>query len=74
MGHKTGTGYLPAVAVLGENWLFHIWAGEIAVKNVVYGGINGIVNVPFRNPFMVEGSGGGNGKIVTAGAIPRTLQ
>jgi len=69
LGHETGAGYLASVAILGKNRLLYVRTGEIVVENVVHGGINGIVNVPFRNPFVVKSSGGSDSKIITAGTV-----
>ena len=65
LGHESRTGYLFAVAVLGKDWLLYVRAGKVVIENVVHCGVDGIVNIAFRNPFVVKSSGGGNSKIIS---------
>ena len=65
LGHESRTGYLFAVAVLGKDWLLYVRAGKVIVKNIIHSSIDGIVNIAFRNPFVVKSSGGGNSKIIS---------
>ena len=53
-----------SVAVLSQNGLLDIGAGEVVVENFIHHHGDGLVEIAAVNPFVVEGGGGGDGKII----------
>ena len=70
LGHPIRTLNLPPVTVLGQNRLAYSWTGQVIVKNLVYYYGDAFIDIPSINPFVVKGSGGGNGKIISLVPIP----
>lgn len=66
LGHPAAfqTLNLAPIAVLGQNRLAHIWTGKIVIKDFIYNNRNALINISSGNPFVIKGSGGGNGKII----------
>ena len=59
-----------SVAVLSQNGLLDIGAGEVVVENFIHHHGDGLVEIAAVNPFVVEGGGGGDGKIIALSPIP----
>ena len=64
-----GALYLPAIAVLGEDRLADIGPGEIVGEEFVYDDRDGVEDVALRDPFVVEGCGGSDGKVIALIAV-----
>ena len=69
-GHPPRTRHLSPIAVLGQDRLLHLRPGQIIVKNIIHHNRNGFIDVAAIDPFMVIGSGRGNGKIVSLVPVP----
>ena len=69
-GHPAGALDLAAVAVLGQDGLAHIGAGEIVREEFIHDRGDRIVDVPLRDPLVVKGGGGCDGKVVALVPVP----
>lgn len=68
--HPVWTADIFSVTVLGQNWLNHIGTGEkIGEKFIHYAG-NTLKDIPVGDPFVVKGSGAGNGEVIAFVAVP----
>ncbi len=70
---ETVAGYVPAVAVGGEDGLAHAGTGKIVGKDGIHQTIHVCVDVPSPDPLLVIGGGGGNGEVIALIPIQRNL-
>lgn len=68
--HPVRTGNPVSVTVLRQDRLLYIRAREIGVKNFVHHLRNALKNISSVDPFVVEGGGGGDGKVKALVAVP----
>ena len=69
--HGVGTLYPLAVAVLCEDRLADIGAGEIVGKNLIHNPADIRIDIPARNPFLIIGGDGGDGKVIATVPVRR---
>lgn len=70
LGHPVRTLHLSSVTVLSQDRLAYSRAGQVVVKDLIHNDGYAFIDIAPVNPFVVKGSGGGNGEVVSLIPVP----
>ena len=59
-----------AVTIAGQDGLAHAGPGEVIGKDGIHKVADVFIDISAVNPFLIKGSGGGNGKIISLVPVP----